>query len=132
MLDPRLQGTPPTASLPQIGSCMFAEVESPEHIQRMLPIIEGFREASAVAGSNPIPAAPVSKPAAPQAVQEAPAPAQDPPPAPATADPGASDWSTVEDADLRAPFEQEVGRKTGPRAGRDTMIAQIEATRRGA
>lgn len=37
----------------------------------------------------------------------------------------------ISDEALRAEFEKFVGRKPSPRAGRDTMIAQIEAAKRG-
>lgn len=45
---------------------------------------------------------------------------------------GAKALANLTDEELRAAFLAEVGRKAGNRAGRDTMIAQIEATRAAA
>lgn len=44
----------------------------------------------------------------------------------------AGDLSALSDDDLRAEFERSVGRKPSPRAGRDTMISQIETARTSA
>lgn len=43
----------------------------------------------------------------------------------------ADEWAATTDEELRAIFEQDVGRKPHYKAGRDTMIAQIEAARSG-
>lgn len=84
----------------------------------------------APAPSAPPPAPTVAPSAAPgatvqQALGSAPA-APVEPPAPA------GDLSAMSDDDLRAEFERSVGRKPSPRAGRDTMISQIETARTSA
>lgn len=53
----------------------------------------------------------------------------DTPPGDATT---AQGWDAVGDAELRDMFEKEVGRKPHHKAGRDTLIAQIETARAGA
>lgn len=103
-----------------------AVVADPGHAQRFMQIPEGFRLVGAVAA--PPMGARIEAPAAPEAPT---APAPEPvseaetdnlPPV----DPG---LDHLPDADLRALYEQETGRKPHHKAGRETIISQIEGIR---
>lgn len=90
----------------------------------------------APAPSAPPPAQTVAPSAAPvatvqQALGSAPA-APAAPAAPVEPPASAGDLSAMSDDDLRAEFERSIGRKPSPRAGRDTMISQIETARTSA
>jgi hypothetical protein len=93
-------------------------------------LVEGQSAPAAPVEPNPAPAPSAPPPAQTvaadqQALGSAPA-APVEPPAPA------GDLSALSDDDLRVEFERSVGRKPSPRAGRDTMISQIETARTSA
>lgn len=105
-----------------------AVVADPGHAQRFMQITEGFRLVGAVAA--PPMGAKIEAPAAPEAPAPAAAqPVTAPAPQPDNLPPVASGLAALSDADLRALFEQETGRKPHHKAGRETIISQIEGIR---
>lgn len=118
-----------------------ARVEDEAHQSVLLSIREGYREytgpmpdvgtaAAAIGALITPPAAPAPIPAP---VDPAPVEPEQTNPDDNGADQAASDAATdfdaLDDDALRALFKDEIGRAPSPRAGRDTMIAQIEAKR---
>lgn len=119
-----------------------APVANPDHVERFLQIPEGYKllrdDAATSAPATPMGAAPApqtpTEPAkAPQQEQgqqtepEAPEQAKEPQqPAKPAGDTALDDMDTDQ---LRAAFEDEVGRKPHPQAKDDTMRAQIKAAR---
>jgi hypothetical protein len=118
-----------------------AVVENMNHITRFMQIPEGYRilrlmNLPAAAAPAPVMGAaavpgPVTE-TAPVAVQVAPAaPAAQPTAPTALPEAGANGQFTEEQvAALRAAFKAELGRDPHPKAKAETMIAQIEATRK--
>ncbi|MGP9804030.1 hypothetical protein [Paracoccus sp. NSM] len=120
-----------------------ARVEDEAHQSVLLAIREGYREYSGPMPDVETAAAAISAIITPPAAP-APAPVVTPEPEPAQGDQTgaasepaqdgegqapATDFDALDDDALRALFKDEIGRAPNSRAGRDTMIAQIEAKR---
>ena len=128
------------------GGPHVARVEDEAHQSVLLSIPEGYREytgpmpdvgmAAAAIGAlitPPAAPAPIPAPVEPAPVEPAPVEPEQTNPDDNGADQAggdaATDFDALDDDALRALFKDEIGRAPSPRAGRDTMIAQIEAKR---
>lgn len=112
-----------------------APVANPDHVERFLQIPEGYKllrdDAATSALATPMGAAPVPQPQA--RTEAAKPPQQSKPEAGSTESKEPAGDTALDDMDtnqLRAAFEEEVGRKPHPQAKDDTMRAQIKAARK--
>lgn len=104
------------------------------HVRLFLAHPEAYRIVES-APAAPVEPPPAPAPSAPPVATVQPALGSAPsaaPAAPVEPPAEAADLSAMSDDDLRAEFERSVGRKPSPRAGRDTMISQIETARTSA
>lgn len=104
-----------------------AMVSNPRHIQRLLSITEGFE--IHVANEPTAESVTVTPAQAPETVPEMIAAVTTPPPSHPAPEAAGGTLEEQSDDQIRAVYEAELQRKPHHNAKRETMLAQIEATR---